>query len=81
VFKLIKEKYMESKEIIAKMVSVYAEIEAHTERMKELKEEAKAINVDPSILATVAKAIFDGKSGKLRGKSEEILDILDKQGE
>jgi ribosomal protein L21E len=72
---------MESKEIIAKMVSVYAEIEAHTERMKELKEEAKAIGVDPSILATVAKAIFDGKSGKLRGKSEEILDILDKQGE
>jgi uncharacterized protein YfcZ (UPF0381/DUF406 family) len=72
---------MESKEIIAKMVSVYAEIEAHTERMKELKEEAKAIGTDPSILATVAKAIFDGKSGKLRGKYEETLDILDKQDE
>jgi hypothetical protein len=71
---------MESKEIIAKMVSVYAEIEAHTERMKELKEEAKAIGINPAIVVAVAKSIFDGKSSELREKSESIVELLDANG-
>lgn len=69
---------MNSKEIVNKMVNVYDQIDSINEDMKTLKEEAKAIGVDGGILATVAKAISAGKSGKLRGKYEETLDILDK---
>lgn len=69
---------MQAKEIVAKMTDVFDSITAINEDMKLLKEEAKASGVDGAILATIAKAISDGKSGKLRGKYEETLDFMDK---
>jgi uncharacterized protein (UPF0335 family) len=70
---------MEMKNIIAKMVSVYAEIEANNEDLKALKEEAKSIGVDPSIVAAVARSIFQGKSSELRAKSETIVELIEEQ--
>lgn len=69
---------MQAKEIITKMTAVFDSITAINEDMKVLKEEAKASGMDGAILATIAKAVSDGKSGKLRGKYEETLDLLDK---
>jgi hypothetical protein len=67
---------MEMKNIIAKMVSVYAEIEANNEDLKALKEEVKAIGADPAIVSAVARSIFQGKSSELKVKSETIVEIL-----
>lgn len=69
---------MQAKEIIAKMTAVFDSITAIGEDMKTLKEDAKASGFDAAILSTIAKSISDGKSGKLRGKYEETLDLLDK---
>lgn len=68
---------MQAKEIIAKMTTVFDSITAINEDMKLLKEEAKASGMDGAILSTIAKSISDGKSGKLRGKYENTLDLLD----
>ena len=69
---------MQAKEIVAKMTAVFDSITAINEDMKLLKEDAKASGLDGVILSTIAKSISDGKSGKLRGKYEETLDLLDK---
>lgn len=69
---------MQAKEIVEKMTVVFDSITSINEDMKLLKEDAKASGFDSSILATIAKSISDGKSGKLRGKYEETLDMLDK---
>jgi uncharacterized protein YfcZ (UPF0381/DUF406 family) len=71
---------MDMKTIIAKMVSVYAEIEANNEDLKALKEEAKAIGADPAIVAAVARSIFQGKSSELKVKSETIVEMLEQNG-
>lgn len=70
---------MGSKEIIAKMTACFDEISTINDGLKVLKDEAKAQGLEPSSLALVAKSISDSKLGKLRGKLEGILDLLDEQ--
>lgn len=70
---------MSSKEIIAKMVGHFDSISAINDELKIQKDEAKAQGFEPSSLALVAKSISDSKMGKLRGKLEGILDLLDEQ--
>lgn len=70
---------MSSKEIIAKMVGYFDNISAINDELKIQKDEAKAQGFEPSSLALVAKSISDSKMGKLRGKLEGILDLLDEQ--
>lgn len=70
---------MSSKEIIAKMTSLYDQIGTVNDELKIQKEEAKAQGFEPSQLALVAKSISDSKLGKLRSKIENILDLLDEQ--
>ena len=72
---------MSSKEIIAKMTGLFDQIGTLTDSLKELKDEAKVAGHDPAMLATIAKAQSEGKSGKLRVKLESILDIMDEQEE
>jgi uncharacterized protein YbjQ (UPF0145 family) len=70
---------MEIGKIISGMVATYGEIEAHNETLKQLKEEVKAIGADPAIVAAVARAIFQGKSGELKAKSESIVELIQEQ--
>ena len=69
---------MTEKEIVNKMVNVFDTIASTNELLKELKEGAKTTGYDSGILATIAKSISDGKSGKLRGRYESTLEILEK---
>ena len=69
---------MTEKEIVAKMTVLFDSVASLNEDVKILKEEAKSVGYDAGILSTIAKAISDGKSGKLRGKYENTLDLLDK---
>jgi uncharacterized protein (UPF0335 family) len=70
---------MNSKDFIAKMMVVCDSISAANDDMKVLKDEAKAAGFDAGQLATIAKAISDGKVGKLRTKLEGTLDLMDEQ--
>ena len=72
---------MKAHEHIEKMVGIFDQIGVLTDGLKELKDEAKVAGHDPAMLATIAKAQSDGKSGKLRVKLESILDIMDEQEE
>lgn len=69
---------MTEKEIVNDMVNVFDTIASTNELLKELKEKAKTTGYDSGILATIAKSISDGKSGKLRGRYESTLEIMEK---
>ena len=67
---------MSQKEIIAKLVRQYIQIQSLEEEVKEIKAEAKALGINPSIVSQVAKAIASNKVDELKGKSEEVLDAI-----
>jgi uncharacterized protein (UPF0335 family) len=70
---------MQEKEVIAKLVGLFDQINTIDEGVKAVKAEAKESGFNPAILANVAKAISDGKVSELRKKLEITLDILDNQ--
>jgi uncharacterized protein (UPF0335 family) len=67
---------MQSKEAIAKLVRLYTQEQSLGEEIKEIKDEAKAAGLDPSVLSAVAKAnVIDGVQ-KLVEKSELTLEAI-----
>lgn len=68
---------MSQKEIIAKLVKQYIQIQSIEEEIAEIKSEAKASGLNASILTQVAKAIANNKVEILKEKSEEVLDAIE----
>ena len=67
---------MSQKEIIAKLVRQYIQIQSIEEEVKEIKTEAKALGINPSIVSQVAKAIANNKVEELKQKSEETMEAI-----
>jgi len=67
---------MSQKEIIAKLVKQYIQIQSIEEEVKEIKAQAKASGLNASIISQVAKAIASNKVEELKEKSEEVLDAI-----
>lgn len=67
---------MSQKEIIAKLVRQYIQIQSIEEEISEIKTQAKASGLNASILTQVAKAIANNKVESLKEKSEEVLDAI-----
>ena len=68
---------MSQKEIIAKLVRQYIQIQSIDEEIKEIKAQAKAQGLNASIISSVAKAIASNKVESLKEKSEEVLDAIE----
>lgn len=68
---------MSQKEIIAKLVRQYIQIQSIEEEVKEIKAEAKALGINPSIVSQVAKAIANNKVDELKQKSEETMELIE----
>jgi uncharacterized protein (UPF0335 family) len=68
---------MSQKEIIAKLVKQYIQIQSIEEEVKEIKAQAKASGLNASIISQVAKAIASNKVEELKEKSEEVLDAIE----
>jgi len=68
---------MSQKEIIAKLVRQYIQIQSIEEEVKEIKAEAKALGINPSIVSQVAKAIANNKVDELKQKSEETMEAIE----
>ena len=67
---------MSQKEIIAKLVRQYIQIQSIDEEIKEIKAQAKAQGLNVSILSNVAKAIANNKVDELKQKSEETMEAI-----
>ena len=67
---------MSQKEIIAKLVRQYIQIQSIEEEISEIKTQAKVSGLNASILTQVAKAIANNKVESLKEKSEEVLDAI-----
>lgn len=68
---------MSQKEIIAKLVRQYIQIQSIEEEVKEIKAEAKALGINPSIVSQVAKAIANNKVEELKEKSEQTMELIE----
>ena len=68
---------MSQKEIIAKLVRQYIQIQSIEEEIKEIKAEAKALGVNVSVLGNVAKAIASNKVDELKEKSEQTMELIE----
>lgn len=67
---------MSQKEIIAKLVRQYIQIQSIEEEIKEIKAEAKASGLNASIVSSVAKAIANNKVDELNDKSEQTIEAI-----
>lgn len=67
---------MSQKEIIAKLVKQYIQIQSIEEEIKEIKAEAKAAGLNASIVSQVAKAIANNKVDELNDKSEQTIEAI-----
>jgi len=67
---------MSQKEIIAKLVKQYIQIQSIEEEIKEIKAEAKASGLNASIVSSVAKAISNNKVDELNDKSEQTIEAI-----
>lgn len=67
---------MNSKDAIAKLVRLYTQEQSLDEEIKEVKDQAKAAGLNPSILSAVAKAVVKGVVDELIEKSELTLEAI-----
>lgn len=67
---------MNSKDAIAKLVRLYTQEQSLGEEIKEVKDQAKAAGLNPSILSAVAKAVVKGVVDELIEKSELTLEAI-----
>jgi uroporphyrinogen-III decarboxylase len=67
---------MSQKEIIAKLVRQYIQIQSIEEEVKEIKAQAKQEGYNVSILGNVAKAIANNKVDELKDKSEQTMEAI-----
>ena len=65
------------KDFIAKLVRLYTQEESLKEEIKEVKDDAKAAELDPVILSTVAKAIVKNNVDEVIQKSEDIIAAIE----
>ena len=65
------------KDIIAKLVRLYTQEESLKEEIKEVKDDAKAAELDPVILSAVAKAIVKNNVDEVIQKSEDIIAAIE----
>ena len=68
---------MNAKEAIGKMVKILTEIDSLNEDLKEIKDEAKASELNVAVLSAVAKAIVSNKVDELKTKSNDVLDAIE----
>ena len=68
---------MNAKEAIGKMVKILTEIDSLNEDLKEIKDEAKASELNVAVLSAVAKAIVGNKVDELKTKSNDVLDAIE----
>lgn len=68
---------MSQKEIIAKLVRQYIQIQSIDEEIKEIKAQAKAQGLNASIISSVAKAIANNKVDELKDKSEQTMEAIE----
>lgn len=68
---------MNQKEAIARLVKLYTLEQSLAEEVKEIKDEAKEVGLDPSIISAVAKAIVKDKVDDLKTKSDEIIKAIE----
>lgn len=68
---------MNAKEAIGKMVKILTEIDSLNESLKEIKDEAKASELNVAVLSAVAKAIVGNKVDELKTKSNDVLDAIE----
>lgn len=67
---------MNPKDAIAKLVRLYTQEQSLGEEIKEVKDQAKAAGLNPSILSAVAKAVVKGVVDELIEKSELTLEAI-----
>ncbi len=67
---------MNQQEAISQLVKLYIEEGSLAEQIKDIKDEAKASGLNPTILSSVAKAIANNKVDELKEKSEELLKTI-----
>ena len=68
---------MNAKEAIGKMVKILTEIDSLNEDLKEIKDEAKASELNVAVLSAVAKAITKNDVDSLLAKSNDIIDAVE----
>ena len=68
---------MNAKQAIEKMVKILTEIDSLNEELKEIKDEAKASELNVAVLSAVAKAIVSNKVDELKTKSNDVLDAIE----
>lgn len=68
---------MNAKQAIEKMVKILTEIDSLNEDLKEIKDEAKASELNVAVLSAVAKAIVGNKVDELKTKSNDVLDAIE----
>lgn len=68
---------MNAKQAIEKMVKILTEIDSLNEYLKEIKDEAKASELNVAVLSAVAKAIVSNKVDELKTKSNDVLDAIE----
>lgn len=68
---------MNAKQAIEKMVKILTEIDSLNEDLKEIKDEAKASELNVAVLSAVAKAIVSNKVDELKTKSNDVLDAIE----
>ena len=68
---------MNAKQAIEKMVKILTEIDSLNEELKEIKDEAKASELNVAVLSAVAKAIVGNKVDELKTKSNDVLDAIE----
>jgi len=68
---------MNQKDAIAALVRLYTLEQSLAEEIKEVKDNAKEVGIDPSIISAVAKAIVKDKVDDLKAKSDEIIKAIE----
>lgn len=66
-----------ARKYINALTDLYLEELSISDKIKELKDEAREEGLNPTILSAVAKAIANGKVPELEEKSESILNAIE----
>lgn len=75
---VVKTKEQKELEFVSKMEAVFCEIMVLEEDIKQLKEDAKEVDLDPVLIAQVAKARANGKLQKMEEKLNSTLKLIDR---
>ena len=68
---------MQVKEAIEQLIGLYIQQDGLTELIKEIKDKLKDEGHNAAVIASVAKAMSQGKENELAEKSQEVLDVVE----